>query len=63
MFAPKKIVEVAGRIEPLNFTISGQTKEEADAKYEYYLSLLNLMRLDLRKNNNKISINDLRNLL
>lgn len=63
LFAPKIIIETAGRIEPLNFTTSGQTQEEADAKYNEYLVLLNLMRLDLRKTNKKISIIDLRNLL
>ncbi|WP_156019400.1 hypothetical protein [Streptococcus ruminantium] len=57
LFAPKKIVELAGRIEPINFC------ENNDQKYLDYLKLINLMRSDLQRFNKKISEESLRKLL
>lgn len=57
LFAPKKIVELVGEIEPLDFTKGN------DLKYNKYLSLINLMRKDLQKLNKKISDQALRKLL
>lgn len=57
LFAPKKIVELAGRIEPINFC------ENNEQKYLDYLKLINLMRLDLQRFNKKISEESLRKLL
>jgi hypothetical protein len=57
LFAPKKIVELAGKIEPINFS------ENNEQKYLEYLELINLMRLDLRSFNKKISEEALRKLL
>lgn len=56
LFAPRDIVEVAARIEPLDF---GKNNEQ---KYLDYLSLINLMRLDLQRHNKKISEKYLRKL-
>ena len=57
LFAPKQIVEQVGKIEPINFT------ENNEQKYLEYLKLINLMRLDLRRFNKKISEETLRKLL
>ena len=57
LFAPKQIVEQVGKIEPINFT------ENNEQKYLEYLKLVNLMRLDLRRFNKKISEETLRKLL
>ncbi len=57
LFAPKKIVEQAGRIEPINFT------ENNEQKYLEYLKLINMMRLDLPRFNKKVSEDSLRKLL
>ena len=57
LFAPKQIVEQVGNIEPINFT------ENNEQKYLEYLKLINLMRLDLRRFNKKISEETLRKLL
>ena len=57
LYAPKEIVELAGKIEPINFT------ESNEQKYLEYLKLINLMRLDLKKCNKRISEKSLRNLL
>ncbi|MGT2641495.1 hypothetical protein [Streptococcus sinensis] len=56
LFAPKDIVEVAARIEPLNF------RNNNEQKYLDYLSLINLMRLDLQRHNKRISEKYLRKL-
>lgn len=56
LFAPRDIVEVAARIEPLDF---GKNNEQ---KYLDYLSLINLMRLDLQRHNKRISEKYLRKL-
>ena len=56
-FAPKKIVEQAGRIEPINFT------ENNEQKYLEYLKLINMMRVDLQRFNKKVSEDSLRKLL
>ena len=57
LFAPKKIVEQAGRIEPINFT------ENNGQKYLEYLKLINMMRVDLQRFNKKVSEDSLRKLL
>ena len=57
LFAPKKIVEQAGRIEPINFT------ENNEQKYLEYLKLINMMRVDLQRFNKKVSEDSLRKLL
>ena len=57
LFAPKKIVEQAGRIEPINFT------ENNEQKYLEYLKLINMMRVDLQRFNKKVSDDSLRKLL
>lgn len=57
LFAPKKIVELAGRIEPIDFSTNNEQK------YLVYLQLINLMRSDLRRFNKKISEESLRKLL
>ena len=57
LFAPKKIVEQAGRIEPINFT------ENNEQKYLEYLRLINMMRVDLQRFNKKVSEDSLRKLL
>ena len=57
LFAPKKIVEQAGRIEPINFT------ENNEQKYLEYLKLINMMRVDLQRFNKKFSEDSLRKLL
>ena len=48
LFASKEIVDLAGEIEPINFTKSNPNR---DKQYEKYLLLLNMMRLDLMKSN------------
>ena len=60
LFASKEIVDLAGEIEPINFTDNNPNK---DRQYENYLLLLNMMRLDLMKSNKKISVETLRKLL
>ena len=60
LFASKEIVNLAGEIEPINFTDNNPNK---DRQYEKYLLLLNMMRLDLMKSNKKISVEILRKLL
>lgn len=60
LFASKEIVDLAGEIEPLDFTDNNPNK---DRQYEKYLLLLNMMRLDLLKSNKKISVETLRKLL
>ena len=57
LFAPKKIVEQAGRIEPINFM------ENNEQKYLEYLKLINMMRVDLQRFNKKVSEDSLRKLL
>ena len=57
LFAPKKIVEQAGRIEPINFT------KNNEQKYLEYLKLINMMRVDLQRFNKKVSEDSLRKLL
>lgn len=57
LFAPKEIIELAGTIEPINFT------EDNEHKYLEYLKLINLMRLDLKRFNKRISEEFLRKLL
>ena len=57
LFAPKKIVEQAGRIEPINFT------ENNEQKYLEYLKLINMMRVDLQRFNKKVSEDSLRKLI
>ena len=57
LFAPKKIVEQAGRIDPINFT------ENNEQKYLEYLKLINMMRVDLQRFNKKVSEDSLRKLL
>lgn len=60
LFASKEIVDLAGEIEPINFTKSNPNR---DKQYEKYLLLLNMMRLDLMKSNKKVSDETLRSLL
>nr|WP_282185243.1 hypothetical protein [Streptococcus constellatus] len=57
LYAPKEIVELAGKIEPINFT------ESNEQKYLEYLKLINFMRLDLQRFNKNISEESLRKLL
>lgn len=60
LFASKEIVDLAGEIEPINFTKNNPNR---DIQYEKYLLLLNMMRIDLMKSNKKISEEILRKLL
>lgn len=57
LFAPEEIVELAGKIEPINFT------KNNEQKHLEYLKLINLMRLDLQRFNKRISEESLRKLL
>lgn len=57
LFAPEEIVELAGKIEPINFA------KNNEQKYLEYLKLINLMRLDLQRFNKRISEESLRKLL
>lgn len=57
LFAPEEIVELAGKIEPINFA------KNNEQKYLEYLKLINLMRIDLQRFNRRISEESLRKLL
>ncbi|ARC26298.1 hypothetical protein A6J72_03095 [Streptococcus intermedius] len=57
LFAPEEIVELAGKIEPINFA------KNNEQKYLEYLKLINLMRIDLQRFNKGISEESLRKLL
>ena len=57
LFAPEEIVELAGKIEPINFA------KNNEQKYLEYLKLINLMRIDLQRFNKRISEESLRKLL
>ena len=57
LYAPKQIVEQVGKIEPINFT------ENNEQKYLEYLKLINLIRIEMRRFNKKISEETLRKLL
>ena len=57
LFAPEEIVELARKIEPINFA------KNNEQKYLEYLKLINLMRIDLQRFNKRISEESLRKLL
>ncbi|MEF2565336.1 MAG: hypothetical protein ACLSFK_09310 [Streptococcus salivarius] len=60
LFAPQEIVDLAGEIEPMDFT---KKNPDMESDYKNYLLLLNMMRADLMKSNRKVSEKTLRKLL
>lgn len=55
LFSTEPIIRKLADIGDINFTNDGQTEVQAKEKFDRYLSLLNLMRRDLLKQNDKIS--------
>lgn len=60
LFAPQEIVDLAGEIEPMDFT---KKNPDMESDYKNYLLLLNMMRAGLMKSNRKVSEKTLRKLL
>ena len=62
LFSTEPIIRKLADIGDINFTNDGQTEVQAKEKFDRYLSLLNLMRRDLLKQNDKISDTTLKRL-
>ncbi|MCR0283718.1 hypothetical protein MKD01_00190 [[Clostridium] innocuum] len=63
LFSTEPIIRKLADIGDINFTNDGQTEVQAKEKFNRYLSLLNLMRRDLLKQNDKISDTTLKRLI
>ena len=63
LFSTEPIIRKLADIGDINFTNDGQTEVQAKEKFDRYLSLLNLMRRDLLKQNDKISDTTLKRLI
>ena len=63
LFSTEPIIRKLADIGDINFTNDGQTEVQAKEKFDRYLSLLNLMRRDLLKQNQKISDTALKRLI
>ena len=63
LFYTEPIITKLADIGDINFTNDGQTEVQAKEKFDRYLSLLNLMRRDLLKQNDKISDTTLKRLI
>ena len=63
LFSTEPIIRKLADIGDINFTNDGQTEVQAKEKFDRYLSLLNLMRRDLLKQNDKISDTALKRLI
>ncbi|MFB9120037.1 hypothetical protein ACFFUE_02415 [Bergeyella porcorum] len=63
LFSTEPIIRELADIGDINFTNNGQTEGQAKEKFDRYLSLLNLMRRDLLKQNDKISDTTLKRLI
>lgn len=63
LFSTEPIIRELADIGDINFTTNGQTEVQAKAKFDKYLSLLNLMRRDLLKQSDKISDTTLKKLI